>query len=257
MGKFNIHDWQAKQIQKRLNEQLPDPGMAFTGTGTFDPFSAGGQGASPGSDSGLIDGGNVFGDQDVFQIGGDFGDPSGGMATFNPGTEIIYPSGWNPDVWLGTGNNYGLSDEMFDIDPTEHLSPLHYVAERYNIIYPKYTPATKGPKWLNMLAFKIYGFYYLLNNSSVIQYSQILYSAAQSFNVEDEIDVLNESKHLDLKFQMQRQELIPEFNAELSKAMAKKPTQDMAKRVEPRHMAIIQSINPKIIENIKKYENRI
>ena len=39
MGKFNIHDWQAKQRQKRLNEQidLPDPNMAFTGTGTFTP----------------------------------------------------------------------------------------------------------------------------------------------------------------------------------------------------------------------------
>jgi len=251
MGKFNIHDWQAKQRQKHLNEQtdLPDPSMAFTGTGTFTP----GQGGAPGTDGGI----DVFGDQDVFQIGGDFGDPSGGMATFNPGEEIIYPSGWNPDVWLGTGNNHGLSDEMFDIDPTEHLSPLHYVAERYNIIYPKFTPATKGPKWLNMLAFKIYSFYYLLTNPFVIQHSQMLYSAAQGFNVEDEIDALNESKHLDLKFQMQRQELIPEFNAELSNAMGKKPTQDMAKRVGPQHMAMIQSINPKIRKNIKKLENKM
>ena len=85
----------------------------------------------------------------------------------------------------------------------------------------------------------------------------MLYSAAQSFNVEDEVDALNESKHLNLKFQMQRQELIPEFNAELSKAMSKKPTQDMAKRVGPQHMAMIQSSNSKIISNAKKYENRI
>ena len=249
MGKFNIHDWQAKQRQKRLNEQidLPDPNMAFTGTGTFTP----GQGGAPGTDGGI----DVFGDQDVFQIGGDFGDPSGGMATFNPGEEIIYPSGWNPDVWLGIGNNYGLTDEIFDIDPTEHLSPLHYIAERYNIIYPKFTPATKGPKWLNMLAFKIYSFYYLLNNSTIIQYSQMLYSAAQSFNVEDEVDALNESKHLNLKFQMQRQELIPEFQSELTKAMAKKPTQDMMKRVGPPQMAIISGSKQRIRAVAKQYKN--
>ena len=255
MGKFNIHDWQAKQRQKRLNEQmnLPFPDMAFTGTGTFDPFSAGGQGASLGSDSGFIDPNiNPYGDQDIFQIGGDFGDPSGGAATFNPGTEIIYPSGWNPTPWFN-----GTINDAFDIDPTEHLSPLHYIAERYNIIYPKFTPATKGPKWLNMLAFKIYGFYYLLNDSDVIEQSQDDYDAALSFNVGDTIDALNESKHINLKLQMQRQELIPEFQAELAKAMAQRPTQDMAKRVGPPQMAIIQSSRPKIIQNIKKYRNRI
>ena len=54
MGKFNIHDWQAKQRQKQLNEQ---DGTAFDnvnqalqniGTGTFTP-----QGGVPGTDGGL------------------------------------------------------------------------------------------------------------------------------------------------------------------------------------------------------------
>ena len=250
MGKFNIHDWQAKQRQKHLNEQDDtafdnvNQALQHAGTGTFIP----GQGGIPGTSGGV----NVYGDQDVFQIGGDFGGPSGGMATFNPGEEIIYPSGWNPGDWMD-----GIINDAFDIDPTEHLSPLHYIAERYNIIYPKFTPATKGPKWLNMLAFKIYGFYYLLNDSDVIEQSQDDYDAALSFNVGDTIDALNESKHINLKLQMQRQELIPEFQAELAKAMAQRPTQDMAKRVGPPQMAIIQSSRPKIIQNIKKYRNRI
>ena len=255
MGKFNIHDWQAKQRQKRLNEQmnLPFPDMAFTGTGTFDPFSAGGQGANPGSDSGFIDPNiNPYGDQDIFQIGGDFGDPSGGAATFNPGTEIIYPSGWNPTPWFN-----GTINDAFDIDPTEHLSPLHYIAARYNIIYPKFTPATKGPKWLNMLAFKIYSFYFLLNHPEVIEISQDDYDAASSFNIGDEIDALNELKHLNPKFQMQRQELIPEFQAEITKAMAKKPTQDMMKRVGPPQKAIILGSNQRITAAAKQYKNRI
>lgn len=242
MGRFNIHDWQAKQKQKHLKEQmdLPSPGMTFTGTGTFTP----GQGGAPGTNGGI----DVYGDQDVFQIGGDFGDPSGGMATFNPGTEIIYPSGWNPTPWLN-----GTINDMFDIDPTEHLSPLHYIAERYNIIYPKYTPATKGPKWLNMLAYKIYSFYWLLNHPEVIEISQDDYDAGSDFNVGDEIDALNEN----IKLQMQRQELIPEFNAELSKAMAKKPTQDMMKRVGPPQKAMILGSNQRITVAAKQYKNRI
>ena len=248
MGKFNIHDWQAKQRQKQLNEQ---DGTAFdnvnqalqhAGTGTFIP----GQGGIPGTSGGV----NVYGDQDVFQIGGDFGGPSGGMATFNPGEEIIYPSGWNPGDWMDN-----IINDAFDIDPTEHLSPLHYIAARYNIIYPKFTPATKGPKWLNMLAFKIYGFYYLLNDSDVIEQSQDDYDAALSFNIGDEIDALNELKHLNPKFQMQRQELIPEFQSELTKAMAKKPTQDMMKRVGPPQMAIISGSKQRIRAVAKQYKN--
>ena len=248
MGKFNIHDWQAKQRQKQLNEQ---DGTAFDnvnqalqniGTGTFTP-----QGGVPGTDGGL----DVYGDQDVFQIGGDFGDPVGGMG-FNPGEEIIYPSGWNPENWIDD-----IINDAFDVDPTDHLSPLHYVAERYNIIYPKFTPATKGPKWLNMLAFKIYGFYYLLNDPEFIESSQDDYDAALSFNVGDTIDALNESKHINLKLQMQRQEVIPEFQAELAKAMAQRPTQDMMKRVGPPQKAMILGSNQRITVAAKQYRNRI
>ena len=122
-----------------------------------------------------------------------------------------------------------------------------------NIIYPKFTPATKGPKWLNMLAFKIYGFYFLLNHPEVIEISQDDYDAGSDFNVEDEIDVLNEN----IKLQMQRQELLPEAQAEITKANSKKPTQDMMKRVGPPQKAMILGSNQRITVAAKQYRNRI
>ena len=54
---------------------------------------------------------------------------------------------------------------------------------------------------------------------------------------------------------MQRQELIPEFQSELTKAMAKKPTQDMMKRVGPPQMDIISGSKQRIRAVAKQYKN--
>ena len=104
-----------------------------------------------------------------------------------------------------------------------------------------------------MLAFKIYGFYFLLNHPEVIEISQDDYDAGSDFNVEDEIDVLNEN----IKLQMQRQELLPEAQAEITKANSKKPTQDMMKRVGPPQKAMILGSNQRITVAAKQYRNRI
>ena len=56
---------------------------------------------------------------------------------------------------------------------------------------------------------------------------------------------------------MQRQELLPEAQAEITKANSKKPTQDMMKRVGPPQKAMILGSNQRITVAAKQYRNRI
>jgi len=68
----------------------------------------------------------------------------------------LYPGSWTPSSW---------NDEFVNrawVEGWDVGCPTVWIAQRYNILYPKYTPASRGPKWLNMLSYKLVGIHTLL-----------------------------------------------------------------------------------------------
>ena len=133
-----------KLINDIISEQLDDFGTDDIST---DPNNPTGVGQGPG----------------VFQTGGTQTDTMG----FIPGEAINYPGNWNPDSWANTFMNVATSDDIV----AEFGSSCDYVVSRYLIIYPKWTTdGSKGPLWLNMIAYKLVAFYSFLTTTQNANY---------------------------------------------------------------------------------------